>query len=349
MSDKQHYVPQFLLRPFGHGSKKSRKLHAFDKKSRVSEYIAIKDIAYEDHLYDLSDGSKSLDPLLSELEQRTAPLIKNIVEKRSVRLISKTEKFDLSFFFVVQMMRTIQSFRDFESTQKKFKATLKGMGIDEESELGHYLNGNSTDDYINIIATTAPKLAGELFRKAWILYTPKGANEFITSDNPVVKYNMFEAPPFQSNLGLSCEGIEINIPLAPDLLLSLMCEKTTSPVALNELTFAQYFIDGKPIPIEEIFLRHYNSLQVIHSERFIFSSSKDFGLPADMLDTNPELVEGPRSKLIHPLADSYSEEEVERAKNFDPTKPQQLFKGRDWEEMRRESNQFTDTVIPWNE
>ena len=41
-------------------------------------------------------------------------------------------------------------------------------------------------------------------------------------------------------------------------------------------------------------IENINSLQVLSSERFIFSSNDDFSLIEDMLEQNPNLIQGPR-------------------------------------------------------
>ena len=44
-------------------------------------------------------------------------------------------------------------------------------------------------------------------------------------------------------------------------------------------------------------VENFNSLQVIEAERFVFSCAGNFELIKDMLRTNPELKNGPRTTV----------------------------------------------------
>ena len=54
---------------------------------------------------------------------------------------------------------------------------------------------------------------------------------------------------------------------------------------------------GFPIPLLEDNVDHINSIEVIWSERFVFSSQSDFAMIESMLAEHPNLRTGPRSEV----------------------------------------------------
>lgn len=113
-------------------------------------------------------------------------------------------------------------------------------------------------------------------------------------------------------MGTANYGIEIYMPLSPSVVLSLLCEKTFDElVAKYEKNKEQLdrkglfqtrnFVNGvrRKIPIECINenVENLNSLQVIFSERFLFSKNNDFKLAHEMIEENGELKKGHRSVI----------------------------------------------------
>ena len=56
-------------------------------------------------------------------------------------------------------------------------------------------------------------------------------------------------------------------------------------------------LSGKPVQYSVANVENFNSLQVVWSERYIFSSLNDFHLAQEMLDSHPNLRQGPRSTV----------------------------------------------------
>ena len=114
-----------------------------------------------------------------------------------------------------------------------------------------------------------PELSIHLLKKIWILY--ESDKKFHISDNPIVKQNIANNLLHRGNLGINSEGVEIYFPICPSLVLCLFCEKTYSSVS------------EKLIELNDANIENVNSLQVIYSNRFIFSSQNDFELAIDMI------------------------------------------------------------------
>ena len=56
-------------------------------------------------------------------------------------------------------------------------------------------------------------------------------------------------------------------------------------------------LSGRPVPYSVANVENFNSLQVVWSERYVFSTSDDFHLAQAMLRDNQSLRKGPRSTV----------------------------------------------------
>lgn len=309
----QHFVPQFLLRAFGHGKKKSRRIFVLDKHDgSVSERL-IKDVASAPGFYDTRQQDRSLDPLIGELENAAGSVIRLVRKHNSVRILNRTERRLLAFFTSVQMLRTLAQREDLRRMNRVSKKVLSSMGAASELLDSFGNDDTSRDEYIDLIADVAPTLIDHLLDKAWLLYRPTTNDTFYISDNPVTRANVFEPAPFRSNLGLSCPGIQIHLPLKPDLMLTMICQDVMLNLIVNIPSYGVHIQTGRPLLLRAKNTEYYNSLQVINAERFVFSARADFALGHEMLDEHPSLRNGPRTLVIHPAGDRYPEADFERA------------------------------------
>jgi hypothetical protein len=135
-------------------------------------------------------------------------------------------------------------------------------------------------------------------------------------DHPFAMVNDVDLPG-RGNLGITCEGIQIYLPLSPTLALALWCpslqqqlllfvEKMKGKRMASELSEADRkasrqaveIVDainkGVPLMYELENALRFNSLQVIHAERFVFSNQKEFPLVRDMVEKDPLLRRGRR-------------------------------------------------------
>lgn len=309
MGLNQHYVPQFLIRPFGFGKKKGRSIHVFDKRDGTVSVSPVKKIACGHKFYDLTNARKSLDPLIGELESDVAPLIKEVRRQRSVRLLTRPEKQKIAFFVSVQMLRTVAVREDLARQTTMISKILTKMGGGEEAALPAAESQWEHNTHVEAIADIAPSITGHLLDKAWILLESPRGSDLLISDNPVTKHNVLESAPFRSNMGIACTGIEIHLPLQPDLLLLLLCQKAATAMIMHDYSWGERIVQGRPIPLTDDNVTFHNSLQVISAERFVFSQTPDFALAAEMIREHPEVRQGPRSLVVHPDGDAYPEAE----------------------------------------
>ncbi|WP_440066867.1 DUF4238 domain-containing protein [Tenacibaculum discolor] len=263
----QHYVPQFLLKNFSNRGNKF--IWAYDKNEKYSIQNQIKErpikkVASEEYFYDQFKNSKigSYEYALQQAENETAPIIEKIIETKNIIDLSKEERQTLSFFIILQRLRTkgqlLQTETSMEtlSKQLKDKANIDIPNIDSK-KIWFSMLEKSTSFY------------EILMNKVWML--SESNNSFLISDNPVTLQNTTDTSEIRGTLGLESFGIEIYLPLSPSLTLCLFCEKLFKNSGYNEKYIPN--LTCKPENVENI-----NSLQIAYSERFIFSHNNDFEL-----------------------------------------------------------------------
>jgi|TARA_Y100001937_G_scaffold65108_1_gene89108 hypothetical protein len=308
---KQHFVPQFLLKNFV--QEKADRMYVFDKKKNHSFASNVKDIGHENNFYkdNVSDLGNKLEFKLSELEACASPIIGKIIEQKSVKNLDDSEISALCLFASVQMLRTndtrelIQSFNDILNER------LNDFVHNQEHRSSKFIEQSSEElksSSIQILNSQASELALKFIdKRISLLQAPKG-NAFYISDNPIVKHNHFPREG-RGNLGIALKGIEIYFPISSSLCLSFLCSETVNEMTQKVNNFKAARVLGlapdidmsEPIRMVENFEKNAtrilndqnmdfcNSLQVIHSTRFIYSGKGSFLLAKDMLKTHPEI------------------------------------------------------------
>jgi len=261
----QHYVPQFLLKNFS--SRGNKFIWAYDKNEKYSLQNQIKErpikkVASEEYFYDQFKNSKigSYEYKLQKAEDATAPIIEKIIETKNIIDLSEKERRTLSFFIILQNLRTkgklLQTETSMEtlSRQLKDKANIEIPNIDSK-KIWFSMLEKSTSFY------------EILMNKVWML--SESNNSFLISDNPVTLQNTTDISEIRGTLGLESFGIEIYLPLSPSLTLCLFCEKLFKNSGYNKKYIPN--LTCEPENVENI-----NSLQIAYSERFIFSHKNEF-------------------------------------------------------------------------
>jgi hypothetical protein len=289
---KQHYVPQFLLRQFGHGKKLKEKLSVLDKRNASVFSAAVRDAANENKFYEYhcEAGSADFEKLTEKLDTKVAPIVSDVL--RSRRLPRTGENFIwLSYLVAAQMLRTPTSRRDMENVRELIIHQW-GPEVAFEGDprfIGEYGPQDSKISSIQMLREV-PRFAKILQEKVWCLCKAPVDSPFIISDNPVTRHNMLDRWP-RGNLGLENRGIEAYMPLSPRLSLQIMCPSIAGAVLLTpELTevYGRALRDEEPVKMRPENVEFTNSLQVIWAERFVYAGDRDhLKMPLDMLRTNP--------------------------------------------------------------
>jgi hypothetical protein len=304
----QHYVPRFLLRNFGTGKKD--KLHVFDKQSDLVFATNVKNVAAESRFYDFEVGgaTATIEPTLSGIEGSVKPILKSILEADSLRLLSIEDRAKFCVFLSVQFTRTKWFREQFRLLPSLLEQRLR-RSLGEDADL------SSAEDLIRVpddnesvaqaahVILDAPKdYAKQFANKLWVLVATDPRHPFLIGDNPIALQNKVDTWPF-GNLGLAVQGIEIYFPLSPLRALAMFCPShgelfLAAAAHEGEVGFAHEVLRamelGSPLDYPPECVLNFNSLQVRHAERFLFSNIDDFSLAREMIAAHESYKTGPR-------------------------------------------------------
>lgn len=297
---KQHYVPQFLLRHFGTGTRKNPRIWVLDKSNKETRNASIRDVAHENAFYEYHEANGThieLENLMQQMDSIGARIINEIV-RRGILAPTAEDRVWLSYFIACQMVRTPQIRKDMDNVRQmiinKWGPNVTAEGDSRPiSELGH---DDTKLSSLLLIMEDVPEYAKLLQKLVWFLAEAPATYPFVISDHPVTRHNMIDRPG-RGNLGLKNKGIEIYMPISPTLSLHLVCPILAQVACENGSPSNQYLNSiktGSPVFLNSDNVDFSNSQQVIWSERWVFGRNREvLDLPLDMLRTNPELMSGP--------------------------------------------------------
>ena len=224
---KQHTVPRFLLDKFSfETSGKRNRLFTFDKLNEKVFEQTVFNATTMNSFYNFVDdpASISLEPVLGVYEDQAAPLIKKIVEEKSISWLSEEDKYKIAEFIAVQQSRTHTRLQLIERMASVLDIRLTQMHPSSEKvETGFGTEGLNDRKNIFLNGIVSQEEVISIFlEKSWILFETTKENPFFISDNPVTLYNSINMGVY-GNLGIALEGIEIYIPLSSTITLGLIC------------------------------------------------------------------------------------------------------------------------------
>jgi len=215
---RQHFVPQFYLRNFGSGPQR-RRISLFNIPSaQYVPHASIKNQARKAWFY----GQKSLvEKALVNIEGSAAQVISGLIAGSALPAKNTLEYHRFLAFMVLQRTRTTFASDDVIESINRAMAVIFGddprfKGLGTDLRLVHPYPAVIT---MNATLWAWPSLL-DLNAKLLRAETPL---QFITSDNPVVHYNQFLEPlrPSENNTGLFTKGLQIFLPLSPELTFML--------------------------------------------------------------------------------------------------------------------------------
>ncbi len=83
-----HYVSQFLLQGFAHGS--NARIHVFDKQEERTFVSSTRNVASEVGFYDFAvEGERqTIEPFLANMEASVAPIVRRIRQHENLKLLT---------------------------------------------------------------------------------------------------------------------------------------------------------------------------------------------------------------------------------------------------------------------
>lgn len=215
---EQHYVPQMYFRNF---SDNGKSISGVVLKSH--KYVAnmpIAGICKREYLY---GSDLQIEEWFSKLENQWAPILRRIINHGSLQLTGQ-EWTLLLYFIYLSDVRTgyaADSFDDITTKVLQVKMLTErnnsAIPVTDEQikqmkmrlEVPNLYSIKAVDKMIWIMGDLTPALIHN-----------KSSRQFITSDNPVVKYNyLFAIRNYHCNYGYGHLGLLIFIPISPEYCL----------------------------------------------------------------------------------------------------------------------------------
>ncbi|MCM3444189.1 DUF4238 domain-containing protein [Metabacillus halosaccharovorans] len=209
---RQHYVPKFYLRNFSNTEKSINTYNLTNEK--YIENASIKDMCQKNNFY---GADKRVETFLDkEIERKAAVIISNILESREfpeniedyVHLIS---------FLLVSEARNLKS-ADSSNQMVDYMVKTLMKGNPEFKELGKDLDSftveyNEPANHMIQMALENVPLVLDL--TPILIVEQTGSRKFITSDNPLIRYNSFY---FRNNypggFGYITRGLQMFFPIS---------------------------------------------------------------------------------------------------------------------------------------
>ena len=284
--DRQHFVPQLLLRRFaaesGRKSRKSYQVWVRDLSDNRVYRTNIRNVAAPNFFYDyvtFSGDQDSADPWIRRLEDLTGPAISKLVRSADTHALSQEEREVVAAFVACQSTRGIATRFDLEILPEKLREALsRGGPIGEEVE--ELLSPDDPNDAKASHAGAMVEIVRESYlaisKRPWLLHRPCSGKRFCTSDNPVLRYNELDSGP-RGNTGLLCTGVVLCLALSSDLALTIV-----EPSHYN-------IKEGGMGVLTQENLDHYESLLTIFAHKEIYAlRDTDLEIPADAWRPGPK-------------------------------------------------------------
>jgi len=270
--EKQHLLSQFYMRGFG------KKFFCYDKINNKVIPTNPSKTGYANDFYK-ANGTPwgEAETLLGDMENEFERVLSECKENYRIKKISSESHYTMSTITAMQMLRTSQKRIDIGNFNDKEldKVGKKYLGEDIMRKIRMLPSREAAICFHRIsLLGGFCRIADILFEKEMFLIENTTQTPFWTSDNPVVPYNETD-----DYLGLSFSSTRIFFPLSG----------TTMAVFLN----SKDRLCG-----DEDFVSLVNLFQLMNSNRFVYSSTNDFGLAKALLSKYPEYANPGLQKIV---------------------------------------------------
>jgi hypothetical protein len=310
MSDEnQHWVPKFLIKNFSDGDGRVFRLdiHTGEVTKPPPRRVA-SDFRFNEFVID--GKAVSFEDRFEKVETRAAPILKQIIARRSIAGLTSRERLKVADFVAAQSFRTEAFYKGFTDrpTREDFGQTFEHLW------------------------RSAFIVVDEIRRRHWALMVIESDDVFYLGDNPLVLQRT-ENPKDGSGLGFDVKGVEAFLPLSPKCALYMPCRSVSderiaqyeNAVILHravrsavmrgyrggadELQMAQTtilrahsiyeaFTKGVPLQAAESHIQNLNYLQCSWAHSAIYSDRKDFSFARRVFRENPQYRSVPRTSVL---------------------------------------------------
>lgn len=292
-------MPQAQLRHFARDATR-KSIWVFDKSSGRAWVSSILNAGSENDFnsVQLDAGKWNFEDLFQDVDSRSARLVSQIVDRRSVGWFKPGDRVALIDLFATQILRTHFARTTPRHLGARMRDLVRGLGFDPDADPAMAM---PSDAALRLGAVRSflqrDRIAISMVRLVPTLFAAPAGQHFILSDDPVAMANAF---PY-GDIGLQAHGIIACLPIAPDLAVALVCPTIVSRYeAIDQAemeagqrarmeAYRQGFRTGEAIEIEAAELDGWNHRQVARSARYLYAAIDDFDFARQILNEEPQL------------------------------------------------------------
>lgn len=221
----------------------------------------------------------------------------------------------------VQLVRTKATMATFDDLSKRMEGFFRAEGAPDEFFQPDPLVGSRENarkaHYAAMITTASRDWAPLLLQKVWHVIKTTEDAPFFMGDHPLVRFNEPNTKG-RGKIGLASTGVQLYFPLSPTMALSLMCPtylemmidgieridrmhagRIGDPKSLRAQrkeisSIVEALLQGAMTEVQPENVEHFNSLQVLEAERYVFSTKNDFSMVREMIQKDDSVRRGMR-------------------------------------------------------
>lgn len=267
---KQHYVPQVYLKFFAQKRRKVWEIIVADKKNKKPYLANVRDVAFEKNFYTVEKlgeqkyvyekfFAEHVEPLISKSFNQLISLCTSVFSKDRDNVINKRLRSALSLIVITQLLRTPKSRAyQYDISKRIFPTALENIIeklnpyiFPDQKERLQTLNLDDMFKELDMSFITdidrIKRFAEIIYNKHWIIYRNDDYKKtpFMTSDHPVVQFNMEGFSTSLEDNGIGNKNSVIHYPINPQLILAMYDKRNFFFQSMNDLDGQLVFLDIK--------------------------------------------------------------------------------------------------------
>jgi hypothetical protein len=314
MSDEnQHWVPKLLLKKFADTDGRVFRLDIHSNAvTKPPPRKAASSPGFNN--FDIEGQVVSFEKRLEKVETKAAPVLKRIIEARSLSRLSSVDRKKVADFVAAQSFRTEAFYKGLENNPSR-------------KDFGPLFTQLWESSFI---------LAARIEARHWALMVIEHDDVFYLGDQPVVLQRTFDLKN-GTNLGFDVQGVEAFMPLCPTCALYMPCRSVSDPLIASyeaamelhrtvrtvvlqgfsggssELATAQdairrggplylAYTGGAALKAKPENVQNLNYLQCSWAHAAVYSNRRDFTFARKVLSENPQYRSTPSTRILQATA-----------------------------------------------
>lgn len=253
---KQHYVPQFYLRPFS-SEEKGNCIYCYDKMNKKAFKTSVRQVCYENGFYqDKTKPSKPIEDAFSIYEKECSTLFGKVINAEDLHILTEVELAEFIGFLLLFKQRTKKR-REIVSQARKIWVDKINSQFSDWQIVPNSDNWQQADHLLSMVDLFEEE-ARQLFKNNWVLVVNQTTITFWTSDDPLIQQLVSNDKRFSEPY------VKYYFPLTPRILV------------FSEPFIGNYVRLYKVITTSEAAINNTNRLTLKNAHRFVISKENNF-------------------------------------------------------------------------